>query len=331
MKYPPVKNAHIVPRGYLKQFAEDGQVAAHLVREEREQIVSIDKAAVRRYFYRRQRPDGTEIDDFEYSFSEIESVVASVLGTVEENWPFPQPVKVRLAEFFAFQAVRGPRWKQWHQRYARNAVSKKRGDRFHCLDNGIWVPISARLLDELEASLLSETQWLVRMSSVANKLASIFASMRWDLVRFDDPVLALADHPVVEWPLSDGLRMPGPISGHGALNLLEARIPLAPDLALLLTWQDTADGGVPIAGNVAWAENLNAFSIGQADRQWISRPDADVPIGHGPFTPLSVELFPTYGPAEVENCMGRKALGERLNQRMGETSDQIEIVVARPS
>ncbi|MGN6586243.1 MAG: DUF4238 domain-containing protein [Solirubrobacterales bacterium] len=59
MEYTEVKNAHIVPRCYLRNFAVDDAVILHIDGKELKKPISIDAAAIRKRFYRRFRPDGT--------------------------------------------------------------------------------------------------------------------------------------------------------------------------------------------------------------------------------------------------------------------------------
>jgi Protein of unknown function (DUF4238) len=229
MNYPVVNKAHIVPRCYLRRFSVDDQIAVRLTDSGNKRIVSIDDAAVRRRFYRRTRPDGTAIDDVEWSLAQLEAAVAPILSTVEARWPLGEEAKPKLAEFFAFQALRGPRWRSWHEEFTRQAIEGQRRDPHHQLDSGVWIPVKQQQIDELEEQWLSDTERLKTMMDLANKLITIFASMRWDVLVFEENVLVLSDHPVVEWPLSATARLPGtPPRGHGVLNLLEVRIPLSP-------------------------------------------------------------------------------------------------------
>src|SRR5687768_9810361 len=125
MNYPKVKKPHIVSRCRLKQFAADEQIEAHVVPTGKEHTVSISDAAVRNTFYRRTRPDGTPIDDWEWSLSQIEDVIAPLLAAIESDWPMDKKTtRAQLAEFFAFEAVRGPRWRSWHREHARQAVDQ---------------------------------------------------------------------------------------------------------------------------------------------------------------------------------------------------------------
>jgi Protein of unknown function (DUF4238) len=114
--YPNVKNAHIVPRAYLKNWAVDRKIAVWLVPENRRlDDQPIENVGTRRRFYRRQRPYGTEFDDIEWTLSEIESTAAPLLGSFNERWPLTRDDKLSLAVLFAFQLLRGPRWKEEYE------------------------------------------------------------------------------------------------------------------------------------------------------------------------------------------------------------------------
>lgn len=127
MEYTEVKKAHIVPRFYQKNFAVEDSVMLSVDSTPPIGPVSIDNAAIRRSFYRRFRPDGTPIYDVEWSLSELESFIAPLLPHVREGWPLPCiEVKAALAEFFAFQFVRGPRWKKWREDLAQEAADNFR-------------------------------------------------------------------------------------------------------------------------------------------------------------------------------------------------------------
>ena len=331
VEYPRVERAHIVPRFYLRRFAVEDQLAVHLVEQERQVVLSTKGVALRNQAYRRTRPDGTTIDDIEWSLAQMEGVVAPILRKVEESWPLPLAAKAKLAEFIAFQAVRGPRWRVWHDDFTKDAMAKQRRDPVHELDSGLLVPLSERQLDEMEEQLLSDTGRLTRMMGVANKLITIFGSMRWDLLLFDDDLLLLSDHPVVEWPIGIKARRPGRIpSGHGMLNLFEARVPLSPRSALLLTWKDSADGAEPMAGTADEAANINALSIEQAEKQWMHPPNASPVVGAGILAPLASMRFPGYIQLVIESSSVRAEAGRRVNARLGEDHrEEAEIVSIR--
>ena len=86
MEYTEVKSAHIVPRSYLLNFAVEEQLQLNVDGRQLPHPVSIDDAAVQRV-YRRVRPDGTTIDDVEWSLSQMEGALAPIIQDLKGNWP----------------------------------------------------------------------------------------------------------------------------------------------------------------------------------------------------------------------------------------------------
>jgi len=332
MKYSEVKRAHIVPRCYLLNFAAAESLMLNVDGKEILNPTSVDDAAVRRTFYRRYRPDGTPIDDVEWSLSQLEDVVGPMLPHVRQAWPYAIEQKGKLAEFLAFQFVRGPRWKSWREEEARRRIEEQRRNPEPILRNGIWLPVTHKTINELEDHLLSETGWLVRMMSLANKLIDIFGSMRWHLIEFDRPLLAVSDHPIIGWHMKDDARSPEPNRpGDGALNFLEVRAPISPSLALLMTWQDLPDSKNPIVGTEAIAANINAFTIANAERQWMYQPGSTPPIARGHLPPVAPTLVAGYGVDEVEASEVRKTVSENIQPKLGENfGGTAEIVAVHP-
>ena len=320
MEFTEVKNAHIVPRFYLKHFAVEDMLLLGVDGALLEKPVSIDNAAVRKRFYRRFRPDGTAIYDIEWSLSQLESVIAPMLRSLKIDWPLVDlEAKGAFAEFFAFQFVRGPRWKAWRESMAREAIDRYRRDPEPILRNGIWIPATQKQINETEARLLSDTEWLTRMMVIANRLITAFGSMRWTLIEFDTPVLAISDHPVVAWPLGEPRRRPEPTpDGLGVLNFLEVRVPITPRLALLMTWQDPPDSVDLLPGSRDLASSINAFTIANADRQWMQVPGVETPVESGYLDPISSGLLPGYGPGEVESSEVRREVRRLLERKVGE-------------
>lgn len=243
-----------------------------------------------------------------------------MLQNVNGNWPpssFEE--KAALAEFFAYQFVRGPRWKEWRGERARATIDEYRRDPKPILHNGIWIPITHQQINEQEDQLLSDTEWLTKMMLIANRLITAFGSMRWHLISFDKPLLAISDHPVVAWPLGAVYRPPSPTpAGLGVINFLEVRAPISPALALLMTWQDLPDATEVVEGSEAIAANINAFTIANADRQWMHMPGGSVPVAKGNLDPISPELIPGYGQAEIEASETRQRVFHLLQQKVGQ-------------
>lgn len=179
MEYPRVKNAHIVPRTYLLNFAVDEKITVHLVEEKRTLARQpVENVATRRYFYRRKRPDGTDIDDIEWSLGQLEGVAAPVLREFNERWPLADDDKQKLAELFAFQLLRGPRYKAEYeamtQRFLDNWNERE--------DMSNLDPEEMAAFDE---ALKGNSYRLTRMLPMSITLTSIIVSMHWTLVDFD--------------------------------------------------------------------------------------------------------------------------------------------------
>jgi hypothetical protein len=324
MKYTEVIDAHIVPRCYLRNFAIDEAVMLNMDGKAPIGPMSIDSVAFRKRFYRRIRPDGTPIDDIEWSLSQLEGGIAQILEDVRASWPPPlEGKKGPLTEFFAMQAVRGPRWKAWLEERVHEMIGElRRNPEPIRHDSGLLIPVTHKRINETEDHLLSETQWLTRMMLAANKLVDVFGSMHWHLIEFDEPLLAISDHPVTAWPLDEEYRRPEPTpTGMGILNFLEARVPISPTLALLMTWQDQPDTPDIVAGSEEIAANINAFTIANADPQWMHMPGKRVPIAKEKdyLDPVSAELIPGYGRAEAEASGIRQQVTDQLHKRLGQS------------
>ena len=320
MDYPEVKNAHVVPRCYLRNFAVEDAVMLNVDGRAIDRPVSIDSAAIRKHFYRRYRQDGTPIDDVEWSLAQLEGAVAPLLRDLKEKWPLGRETeKAPLAEFLAFQFVRGPRWKAWYEEQGRKRVKELRRNPEPVLHNGIWLPMTQKHINEFEDRVLSENEWLTRMMMISNKLITIFGSMRWQLIEFDEPLLAISDHPVTAWGLEGEHRPPEPTpAGLGALNLLEVRAPISPTLALLMSWQDLPDMPDPLTGSREIAANINAFTIANAERQWLHMPGGEVLIAQGLLDPIGVELLDGYGPEQAKASGVRHGVTEMIQPKLGQ-------------
>jgi hypothetical protein len=245
MKYPEVKKAHIVPKCYLRNFADGEKIAVRIVGDAATpKITSIDKAGRRGAYYRRTRPDGTEIDDVEWSLAQGERAAAHVLREIRERWPLTLDDKSRLASLFGIQLVRGPRFMAWRADATTKYLNEQRA--------------AGTEVEGFDEYILGDTQRLVQMLEIGRKLMSAFGSMHWTLLEFPTRVIVTSDHPVVQWPAASGARLPAPTPvGVGVMENLEVRVPVAPDLAVVMTWQDLPDDDPNrLRGNRQHAEKI---------------------------------------------------------------------------
>jgi hypothetical protein len=308
LSYPEVKNAHIVPRCYLRRFADGGSIALRVVGDaETPKTTSIDKAGTRRTFYRRHRPDGTPIDDVEWSLSQGERAAAWILRDLESRWPLPLEQKAPLACLFAVQLVRGPRWMNWRTEATNEYIEEQRA--------------AGEEVDDFATHIHDDTQRLVQMLEMGRKMASVFGSMHWNLIEFPSPWIVTSDHPVVLWPGGVGARPPAPTPPDvGVMETLEIRIPVTPRHAILMTWSDAADNEPSrLRGSRHHAASLNAFTIAEADRQWFHHPDSAAPSTSGQLLPLSPQLLPGYGAEVAARSSRRQLAGEIVNSLIGKS------------
>lgn len=290
-KYSNVKNAHVVPRTYLANWAVEDKVAVWLLPEgKRLDDQPVGKVGTRRRFYRRRRPDSDEeIDDVEAMLGEGEAAATPLLRSFAERWPLGTQDKAQLAELFGYQLFRGPRWKADYEERTRRFLAEY--DRRPS-------SLPTETIEAQNAQLLSDSYRLVSMFSTALTVASVLGSMHWTLVEFARPLVATSDHPVVLWP---GIDSSAPraveMADVGLMECLEIRLALSPRHAVLMTWSDASDTDhVLVNGRRDHAANLNAFAVVNADRQWFHLPGRAPPRASGQLLPLSVQLVPGYGP-----------------------------------
>lgn len=294
--YPAVRRAHIVPRTYQRNFAINQQVAVHVVDRPGHVTMHIDKAGTRKHFYRRLRPDLSEIDDTEASLGEMENVAGPALRDVVRGMELTVKRKNILAQFVGLQMLRGPEFFTQHHANAALAVPET----IHRKD------VAAALLASVGGNLDSvrdhiidvfrqPTEAHLTMLASSLKVASILGHMRWQLLRFGEPLLAFSDQPIVVWPADvEIFHTPPRRPQFAPLAALEIRVPLSPDLAVLMSWADEPDTRHSVAVDPAYAAEMNAMVIGQRDKQWMHQPGNVPPVATGSLRPISSRLDPTY-------------------------------------
>jgi hypothetical protein len=103
----------------------------------------------------------------------------------------------------------------------------------------------------------------------------------------------------------------------GPLSALEIRVPIAPDAAILMTWVDRSDE-TDVRMRPLTAGELNAFTIAQADRQWMHQPGTEPAAPVGIFAPASRLVERSYDRAAALRSARRTAAQqfiERVRRR----------------
>jgi hypothetical protein len=332
VKYPSVYRSHIVPKGYLREFAVDGKIVA-VNREAVEELKSIQKAGTRARHYRRERPGtGEPIDDIEWSLSNLENVAIPALRTLEDTWPPNNEQKNKVATLFAYQLLRGPRWRAERDRHTMEFIQELRltGRLDDDKGNARVLTLEEREhLKEVQAHLLGITTHWTRMLVMGLTFSGVLASMHWTLVEFRSPLLVTSDDPVVIWPRYQLRRVPQPTPlTTGLLETLEVRAPVSPTRLLLMTWSDGFDDDENRAkGKRHRAKNANAFTRAQADKQWFYAPGTAPLIGKPRrFPPISAELVNGYSFAAAAESRRRAAVARTIKHGRDLSDREITIV-----
>jgi hypothetical protein len=106
----------------------------------------------------------------------------------------------------------------------------------------------------------STTAEFVMMLGMGLKTAMLLGSVRWHVLDFGAPVLTYSDHPVVVWPADIQQTHVFAKPNFGPLGAIEVRLPLSPELAILMTWADIADNGQRVSASPGFADELDASS-----------------------------------------------------------------------
>jgi hypothetical protein len=303
-KYPEVKAAHIVPRMYQRAFAVDDQVAVHVDGDTTCVLMPTLKAATRARYYRRIRPSGESIDDVEASLAFVEDKATRPLADLIAGEPMTPERKGGVAQLVGLQMLRGPAFFEQREEFLRpilEGLEKKDFRPRGLAAVGGDVELARKRTVE---AYLDPTQRFITMLTTAVKMATVLALMRWQVVRFDGPLLAYSDHPVVLWPLEAARSAPFARQGLAPLVALEVRMPISPDAAIVMTWVDRSDETHVSLGPRAAAE-LNAFTVGQAARQWMHQPGSEPDVATGVFAPASRLLEPAYDRATALRSVRR--------------------------
>jgi hypothetical protein len=283
------RKIHVLTKAYLNGWAIDGVVVPVSVEYGKQKPKSSAGVGWDREWWGCDDP-GLNLA-CEEACGKLESRLPGALAAVS-SWPLNLDDRSVIAQFLALHVLRTRAFSTWFAGTRDSSLSELR-DHF-------------RSQDEFEAfrrQRLTDRERAVRLISLINKLGSVFGSMHWTLLYFDEPLLITSDQPVSPVPLlTPGAVEPfAAIPGSGWLDTLEVRCPLTPRLALLATWH-TMPEAAPIEGAWQDAININVSSKSQAVKQSIQTPAREPAMPGAIFAqatapvvmPISIQVLSGY-------------------------------------
>jgi hypothetical protein len=309
---------------FQRPWALDDQVAVHVDGKRDCFLMSTRNAGTRARYYRRVRPNGQSTDDIEASLSVLEDVAREPLGELIVGEPLTAHRKGTVAQLLGLQILRGPAFLEQRQELIVPTLQALQAKDFK--PSGLDGDVE-KARQKVIAAYLDPTARFMMMLTTSMKVATVLGYMRWHVVRFDGPLLAYSDHPVVLWPMSLATTAPFKRQGLAPMAALEIRVPIAPNVAIVMNWIDRTDEAQCCLPPTAAAE-LNAFTVAQADRQWMHQPGSEPEVATGTFSPISRVIDPTYGGATML-LSTRRATAERFLERVTKRQHvhDVEVIV----
>jgi hypothetical protein len=258
---------HTVTGSYLRRFADDtGLLTGVKLPGDHRFSVSVGDATVIKNFYVVQLPDGSESDQAEKDFGEVESDATAAISALIDGraWPVSADARMRIAEWVALQYLRVP----WIRQLAREIagglseiglpVTTGAGERIMSL-------MPADQVDRHGASAF-HIEFIRREMPVATRM---LYERDWILTSYQRRSLLTSDAPVVLRPM---IRRPGGMT-IGLGQAAEVQIPLDRRVALSMVPRSTGDRWRP--GNTKSAGDLNQAVVSNARRYLFHHPSDD--------------------------------------------------------
>ena len=300
---------HYVPQHYLRRWSPDGKriVVMRLPVSDGAFVAGIRDIAVESNLYAIETPDGldqvverdlTRPIDGAFS-SAIDSLLAGDFDSVNPS---------DLLAAVAFQFVRGPQERD--QLECITTEFARVQEKFSRLFKG--EDVDEAVIDAISRKP-PRNGWVASLLRSLQGMAGVFAQMRWQFVFFKEPLLVTSDSPISQWRRDE---LDDPNRGMGPMSVDEVRFPLAPTLALVMTWEP---GEARIArGDVEMARELNVSTCEFAmRRRFFTSPEPVPPLpqteAEAARRPVASDLsvLPPMQAHQIE--MGESLLAEMAN------------------
>jgi hypothetical protein len=276
---------HLVPKSYLRRFADESDQIAVVRRDGSKRFVtSVEKAAAGTDFYAVETTDGRS-QDVERMFSRIEGAAHEAIERVLSGAFPPTPDdRERIAWFVAVQFVRGRDMRQAHTAMIEyftklHVVNVSEAQVRAMLAKTGKTPTDEEVADLVgfasdpsAYSIEPSQNWLVSlMLRQPPKLMPMVAARQWQLARFFAPVLLTSDSPVILW-----CRTPPPAPyGVGFGTADEIGFPLDRHHLLVASRHDVPEVVVECDGATGTALN---FLTAVRAYEWVYHHPAEDPL-----------------------------------------------------
>jgi hypothetical protein len=245
---------------------------------------SVGDAAAQNHFYALDDDEGGRSMAIEQALSELESVAAAAIDRLMAG-DFPPAADTReaIAAFLGLQWTRTPRARDGTNRItdagarlltrARGpgefaAALRKTGEDVTDEEGAaLWQDVVAGTAFRITATQDTHIRLMLEVGEVA---AALFASLPWQLVKFERRGLLTCDHPIGLWHHAEQRRR----YGIGPATAEEIWFPLERRTALLVSTQ--WDDGELLEPSTRLARRINQIMVVGA-RRWLYHHPADAP------------------------------------------------------
>jgi len=296
----PSRN-HTVNKAHLARFARGSLLHRVPIDGIGKPIpLSVDDAAVRKFFYVPEDPEGNRDFAFEGWASKFEGAATAAVRSIVDDgvWPPGSETRMALAEWIALQNVRTPTRRAYSAKIAAVLIGQfqQEGalDRLEAKLAAVgWEFSNAErelLREEVESydATAGQVSTGMHLDIIKASMAGVVPSLLargWVLVRFDRHSLCTSDNPIgmagedfsPSWlplGLTDTAYVTVAIDRYAALVL-----PLAP-------------GDGQLDGEYAYANAINLATLWNADEVLFAHPDDDLATMLPPIPPRRPRPFP---------------------------------------
>lgn len=259
--------------------------------------------------------DEAEQAQMERKVANIESRAPVAINQLTSDWYKSSDSEIRsiVAEFIGLHWVRNRAMKQRFDELNESVLRSKRQELSESLGDEYESFVSWQRSSKVKAGVLIDS---IRLAM------TVIGSMHWTLVRFDRPLLATADHPVVVVPnvFPGNPAIVEAASRYGIFNALELRFNLDPQHCLLMTWRDGSDSSAPSAGEYREAANINRALYAQTTVELVHGRHYSAPLVappetlHSPIIPLCFIFLDGYGYGQVLRSVRRRMTNRNLDE-----------------